>query len=148
MTVNEIKAGILESLDRVLGSEWSELPFVVNVEKNNFNSNNNRYGVLVQASFETDSVTKFVTVTQSFEVVLTKAYIDDGIGDQDRQEKSVELQDLVLTVYKDLINTKANRPAVVMNIDNISNSASEYLEESQVVIQRASFNVLYRCSLI
>lgn len=146
--VEEIKAGILQSLNTVLGSEWGELPFLVNVDRNNFSRNNNRYGVLTQASLETGSVTKYFTVLQTFEVVLTKAYIDDGVGDQDRQEKSVELQDRVLDVYKDLINTKANRPAYVMNITDLTLSSSEYLEESQVVIQRASFNILYRISLI
>jgi len=146
--INDLLAGIKTRVSTVLGSEFSELPFLIDVSQNNFNQNHNRYGVIPQASFETDSVTKYVTMEQVFQVVLTKAFIDDGISDADKQAKRTELQDLFLDIYKDLINTKAGVPSIVMNITDLNVEDAEYLDEEKVVVMKASINILYRFTLI
>jgi len=146
--VTDLLASIKSTVGTTLGVEYSEIPYVTDVSKNNFNSNHNRYGVQSLASNETDSVTKFVTMLQSFEVVLTKAYVDDGISDSDKQSKTVDAQDLVYDIYRDLVNTKAGLPAIVINITDLEMSNPEYLDEEKVVVIRASFNVLYRFTLI
>lgn len=146
--VTDLLASIKSAVGTTLGVEFSEIPYVADVSKNNFNNNNNRYGVQSLASNETDSVTKFVTMLQSFEVVLTKAYVDDGISDSDKQSKTVDAQDLVYDIYRDLVNTKAGVPAIVINITDLEMSDPEYLDKEKVVVIRASFNVLYRFTLI
>ena len=146
--VNDLLASITTSVGTTLGSEYAELPYKTDVSKNNFNTNNNRYGVLANASLQVDSVTRFVTMSQAYEVVLTKAYADDGISDDDKQAQTSDAQDLVYDIYKSLVNTKAGIPSVVINITDLSIEVPEYLTEEKVVVIRASFNVLYRFTLI
>lgn len=146
--INDLLESIKTRVSTVLGPDFRELPFVIDVSQNNFKQNHNRYGVVPAASFETDSVTKFVTMTHSFDMVLTKAYIDDGIGDSDKRAKRTQLQDLYLDIYKDLVNTKAGIPSIVMNITDLSIDDAVYLEDEKIVVMNASFNVLYRFTLI
>lgn len=146
--INDLTSSIKTSIATTLGVEYSELPFVIDVSKNNFNQNHNRYGVIPVASFETASVTKYVTMQQTYTMVLTKAYIDDGIGDADMQAKRTELQDLFIDIYKNLVNSKAGIPSIVMNITDLNVEDAVFLGDEKVVIMNASFNVLYRFTLI
>ena len=146
--VNDLLDSIKTRVASVLGSEYGELPYVIDVSQNNFNQNHNRYGVIPAASFESESVTKYVTMIQSYQLVLTKAFIEDGISDADKQAKRTELQDLVYDIYKDLVNTKAGIPSIVMNITDLQVEDATYLNEEKVVVINASFNVLYRFTLI
>jgi hypothetical protein len=148
MIINDITNGIKSTVQNTLGSEYSEMPYGLDVAKNNFNNNHNRYAVIPGASTETDSVTKFVTMSQSFEVVLSKAYIDDGISDAEKQQTAIDAKDLVFNIYKSLVNTKAGTPLQVINVTDLSIDSSEFIDEQKVVIIRASFNVLHRFTLI
>jgi len=85
---------------------------------------------------------------QRFEVVLTKAYVDNGISDTDKLSKSIELQDLQMDIYRALVQNKAGLPSVVMNITNLNIDEAVYLEDSKVVMVKSSFNILYRFNLI
>lgn len=145
---NDLLTGIKATVATTLGSEYAELPYATDISKNNFNSNHNRYGVLADSSSQADSVTKFVTMSQSYEVVLTKAFIDDGISDTDKQDQTTAAQDLVFDIYKDLVNTKAGMPSIVLNITDLNVEAPEYLDDEKVVVIRASINILYRFTLI
>ena len=69
-------------------------------------------------------------MSQTFTMVITKAYIDDGISDADSQDKQIELQDIVLDIYKDLYNTKDGVPSVFLNITDLSVADIEYSPES------------------
>lgn len=148
MIVNDILTGIKSTTASVLGSGYSELPYGLDVAKNNFNNNHNRYSVVPGASTETASVTKFVTMSQNFEIVLSKAYIDDGISDSDKQQAAIDAQDLVFDIYKSLVNTKAGVPSRVINITDLNINLPEFIDDQKVVIVRASFNVLNRFTLI
>jgi len=145
--VTDLTNGIKSTMATTLGAGYSELPYVIDIEKNNFNTNNNRYGVVIGPSFQTETVTRHVTMLQTFTMVITKAYIEDGISDADSQEKNKEAQDLVLDIYKDLYNTKAGVPSTFLNIVDLSVADVEYSEDSEYMVIRASFNILYRFSL-
>lgn len=148
MIVTDILNGVKLNMSTVLGASFNELPYVRNVEKNNFNTNHDRYGVQAKASFQTDTVTKTVTMFQTFEMVITKAYIEDGISDDDSRAKHLEIQDLYIDIYKSLVNNKASVPGTVLDVQDLTTQEPEYLEEEKVIVLRASVNVLYRFSLI
>ena len=148
MSVTSILNGIKGGMATTLGVEFSELPYVNDVEKNNFNSNHNRYGVTAKASFQAETVTKVITMDQTFEMVITKAYIEDGISDDDSRAKNLEIQDLYLDIFKTIYNTKAGDPASVLNVSSLTVAEPEYLIEEKVIVLRASINVLHRFSLI
>ena len=145
--ITDLTSGIESTMATTLGAAYSKLPYVNDITKNNFNANNNRYGVLVGSSSQSDTVTKHVTMSQSFTMVITKAYIDDGVSDTDSQSKQQEIQDLVLDVFKDLYNTKAGVPLIFLNITDLSVGEPEIVNESEFLAIRASFNILYRFSL-
>lgn len=148
MIITNIVAGISSRISTVLGAGYGKLPYITDVEKNNYVTNSDRYGVRALTATQTDSVTKNVTNLQSFEIVLTKAYYQSKLDDDAAQTATHELQDSILDIYKDLINTRAGVPATVLNLTDLIIIEPEYIEESKVVVIRANFNILYRFSLI
>lgn len=131
-----------------LGVGYSTLPFLEDVSKNNFRSNNNRYGVRALGASEVPGVTKNVHITQSFEVVLTKGYYESNLGDEKQTEAAYDNRENVLDIYKRLVNTRAGIPGTVLNIQNLVVSEPEYLVEEKVAVQRATMDITFRFSLI
>lgn len=146
--VRDVITGMLSEISLELGSGYEELPYMNDVSMNNFNANHNRYGVRGGALTETDTVTKVITVTQSFDVVLTKAYADDGISDENARSEWLDLQALMLDIYKRLINNKAGVPASIIDIQDLVWGEPQYISGEKVVALTASMNVRYRFSLI
>jgi hypothetical protein len=147
-TVRTIKEGIESVISSVLGPTYKKLTYVENVEKNNYNVNSNRYGVRALAGGEVPGVTKNVHIVQAFEIVLSKAYRESSLNDTEQSEKSLDNFNNILTIYKELVNTKASVPSSVLNITDLQLSEPEYIAESKVVIQRATMSITYRFSLI
>lgn len=147
-TVRTIKDSIEVQIQTTLGSEYRELAYVEDVEKNNYLGNSERYGVRALSAFEVPGVTRNVHITQSFEVVLTKAYLDSSLGDSEQVEKSLDNYKNMLCIYKELVNSKAGVPGEVLNITNLVMADPEYLVDSKVAVQRATMDITYRFSLI
>ena len=45
--ITDLVGGIKTTMGTTLGGSFSEIPYVIDISKNNFNQNNNRYGVVV-----------------------------------------------------------------------------------------------------
>jgi len=142
-----IRDGIETRVAAVAGGGYSKLAYVEQIEKNSFNTSNDRYGVRALGALQNPGVTRHTTFTQSFEVVLTKGYIQSSIDDTEQVEKSYDLRAIILDIYTDLVNTKAGVPAVVMNIFNLEFAEPEYLEEDKVVITRSTMDITFRLNL-
>lgn len=142
--VNAINSEILAEL----GSSYAVLPYLENVEKNNTNTNHDRYGTRALGASQLPGVTKYVTFTQSFEVVLTKGYAETSIDDNNQVSASLDNRANMLDIYKRLVNNKAGLPLVVLNVFGLDIDEPEYITESKVAIQRARMDVTYRFSLI
>jgi hypothetical protein len=123
---------------------YSELGYATDLKKNSFKGNFSRYGVLPLGSQEVSSVTRYVTLSQQFELILTDGFINTPMSDAQQQSKTIALQDLAFSVYKDLIATKCGAPATVIQVNSFQSSAPEYLTDDKVVIQKSTFNVTYR----
>lgn len=146
--MNDIRQSMETEALVVLGNSYQKLAYVENVQKNNFRTGNDRYGVRALDALQNPGVTKQVTLTQTFELILTKGYVDSAISDNNQVSKAYELRAKVLEIYKHFINTKAGIPGTVLNINGLNVSSPEYLEDDKLVIQRATMDVTFRYSLI
>ena len=131
-----------------LGASYKKLAYLEDIDKNSFRTNNDRYGVRALSSSEVDSVTKFVTFTQSFEVVLTKGYYESNLDDTEQIERSLDNRENMLCIYKRLVNNRGGLPSVILNIQNLILSEPEFLVDEKVAVQRATIDITYRFSLI
>lgn len=147
-SIRDIRDAMESEIAAELGASYKKLAYLNDVEKNSFRTNNDRYGVQALALGEGDSVTKFVTFTQSFEVVLTKGYHESNIDDTEQLERSLDNRENLLCIYKRLVNNRAGLPSIVLNIQNLQASEPEYLEDSKVAVQRATVDITFRFSLI
>lgn len=147
-SVRIIKEGIETISQAYLGASYKKLAYVNDVEKNNYNSNSNRFGVRALAGGEVPGVTKNVHLTQTFEIVLSKVYRESSLDDTEQSEKALDNFNNVLSIYKDLVNTKCGVPLTVLQVTNLQLSEPEYIVDSKVAIQRATMDITYRFSLI
>lgn len=147
-TMRDIRDAMETEIQAELGATYKKLAYVQDVVKNNFRTQNNRYGVRALAATESDGVTKSVRLTQSFEVVLTKGYFQSNVDDSEQIERALDNRENLLDIYKRLVNNKAGLPGTVLNITNLTVDEPEYLEDEKVVVQRATMDITYRFSLI
>ncbi len=147
--VATITASINTRTAAVLGSSYSELAFLNEIEKNNFKGANQRYGTqaLAISSAEEKGVLGSFTVDQVFEISLTDFYASEQTGDSDRINKGIALLDQALLIYKDLINNRAGSPSIVIKTGDVSTSDPEYLTEDNVVVIKMQVLVTYRKQL-
>lgn len=146
--VRDIKESIETVIQSTLGVNYKKLAYVNDVEKNNYNTNSDRFGVRVLSGTEVPGVTKNVHITQAFEIVFSKAYRESSLNDTEQSEKALDNFNNILTVYKELVNTKCGIPSLVLNVTNLVISEPEYLVDSKVAIQRTILTITYRFSLI
>jgi hypothetical protein len=146
--MRDIRDAMLTEIQAELGPSYKQLAYVEDVQKNSFRTSSERFGVRALLSSQVPGVTKFTTYTQSFEVVLTKGYTSSNIDDSEQVEKSFDNRENLLAIYKRLVNNKGGLPLVVLNIFNMVVSEPEFLLEDKVAVQRATFDVTYRLTLL
>lgn len=131
-----------------LGSSYKELAYLENIEKNSFRTNNDRYGCRALIATEIGGVNKSTTLSQSFEIVITKGYKESMISDSEQITKSYDTREQILGIYKNLINNRAGVPTSVMNVYGLIIEEPEYLEGEKVVVVRATMDITHRITLI
>jgi hypothetical protein len=146
--MRDIQEALSLEIETELGSTYKPLAYIENVEKNSFRTSNNRYGVRALLSNQVPGVTKNVTFIQRYQVVLTKGYVESNLDDDKQVQASFDLRELVLDIYKRVVNNRAGLPGTVLNIFNLTIEEPAYLQDDKVVIIRAEFDVTYRFSLI
>jgi len=145
--VSDITANLKTLMGTLLGVEYGELPHATVIEKNSFKNGSKKYGVLPKSLDEVDGVTCAVTADQNFDLILTDSYGGKSLNDTDKQEKTIALQELAFSVYKEIINTKAGTPAIVIHTKDLSVKDPEYLEENHIVVITATVTIKYRKQL-
>ena len=144
--VNDLVISLTSVCETFLGVTYSELKFKHEIEDNTFKGSNNKYGVIAQDITGTSGATRFVTVNQIFDINLTNSYITTVNGDSSKDNSRMILQDMSLDLYREILNTKAGSPSIVMNILDLSSEISE-LEEDKVIVNKLSFTIVYRKAL-
>lgn len=146
--MNDLVTSLEALVQNVAGASYKKLAYLENIEKNNYRTNKERYGVRALVSSEVPGVTKFVTYTQPFEIVLSKGYYQSNVDDSEQIQSGLDNRALILDIYKEAVNTKAGLPSVVMNITDLIIELPEYIEEEKVAVQRATMNITYRLTLL
>lgn len=130
----------------VLGSNYTELAYTNDLAKNSFTGNFKKYGLVVGSSEEISSVTRYVTLNQTFELILTDSFINTSMTDSNELAKGPVLQDLAFDIYRDLISTKAGSPSTVIMVSDFAVSSPETIQDKTVVI-KATIKVKYRVQI-
>lgn len=146
--IEDIKDAIVARLEVILPSGYQALAYQEDVFQNNWNQVPLGYGVRALEAAEVSGVNKVYTLSQTYEVILTERYLQSQVGDEKLREKSYDLREQGLVVYKDMVNNKAGLPGSVMNVSNLFIAEPEIDVESKVVVQRIEFIILHRISLI
>lgn len=146
--VRDIKNAMLSEIATELGASYKRLAYEEDVAKNSFRSSSQRYGVRQLDAFEIPGVTKYATFDQTFQVVLTKGYIQSNIDDSEQTETSLDLAELAHDIYVRMVKNKAGLPSSVINVKDLSMSEPEYLEDDKVTIIRANMIITYRNTLL
>ena len=146
--VTDLRNAMVSEVAAEVGAGWSELAYVNDPQKNNFRQSKQGYGVRALSAIQLPGVTKHVTFEQTFEVVLTKRYIQQAVGDGRARDEALSLQDEMLCIHKRLVNNKAGLPAQVMNVDALTMEDIEFLDDDKVAVLVAQVVIQYRISLI
>jgi hypothetical protein len=146
--MRNIRDALVSEIQAELGVNYKELAYLEDVTKNSFRTSSERFGVRPLASSEVSGVTKMPQFIQSFEIVISKQYTESNLDDSEQVEKSLDNRELVLLLYKRLVNNKGGLPLVILNIFDLNIAEPEYLEEDKVAIQRATMNIQYRINLL
>lgn len=142
--VEQINDGVTSEVASALGAGYSELSYLLDVQKNNFKTNTKRYGVRPLSGSTASGVTRQYTLDHSFQVILTHDYFSNPSNDQDQRDKTFLLFDKLDEIMKNLFINKAGLPSIILNIDSVSIAEPEYFDEEKVVVLRADFNIKYR----
>lgn len=150
--MNTIVRDIRDSLENILatelGSDYKKLAYVFEIEKNNWKQGANGYGVKPGFKQELPGVTKYATYNQTFEIIITKRYQSQSISDSKTMEDFLDMDEQIMAIYREILNTQAGLPGVVLNATNLTTDVPEILEEDNVVVIRATVDCLYRLTLI
>ena len=147
-SMRDIRDAMETEIASELGATYKKLAYLEDVDKNSFRTTQDRYGVRALGGLEVPGVTKNVHITQTFEVVLTKGYLDSNLDDIKQVERAYDNRENMLDIYKRMVNNKAGAPAIVLNITNLVVAEPEFNVEEKVAIQRATMDITYRFSLI
>lgn len=146
-TVNDIVEGLKTTALSVLGAGYSEMKYVEEPTQNTTRGNNDRYGVRHLGGVQLPGVTRYMTFSQTFEIILTKSYYQSSIGDSGARTAALELSGLMNDIYREVIRTRANAPGVVLHVDQLELSEPEYNETSKYTLLRGQLVVQWRINL-
>ncbi len=147
--IEDLVDSINTEVQGVLGVSFKPLQYVLNVERNSFRGNEDRYGVIHGEANQLPGVTRFATWNQSFTIVLTKGYVESSKDDLKARNANIELYGLMHTIHKQLIYSKAGLPSIVLHVPStIEIEEPEYDEEQKVTILRANIEIQYRYDLV
>ncbi len=144
--INNIKAGIETRIESIIPS-YTKLSYQLDISKNKFKGNSKGYAVIPSSATEVDSLLGSFTMDHTFNVTLTNSYNNGAasqIGDTLKAQRITEINDDLLTAYKDLVINKGSIDSNVLIINSLSIDEPEFLEDEKVISITFSFNVKYK----
>lgn len=143
--VEDINTALNGEVSAAIGVAYTALKNVLTVENNSFIHNDKKFGTKpLFARTSNVGIVGHYTLDQDFQVILTHSYKNNGVDDQDQRDKTFLLYDKMDEIFKRIYRKKVGLPATVLNIDNITMEAPEYIERHKVVVLRSSVTITYR----
>lgn len=143
----DVNNAIKTCIQTVMGTEYKEMAYNFDITPNTFKNLKTQYAVQAGEVEEISGVTKYLTFSQTFRVVLASDGSDSGLTDAGSVAASFELRQKMFELYVHLINTKAGLPSRVMNVTSLNMDTPEYLDDEKVTVLRGSFNIIFRLTL-
>lgn len=144
--INDIKAGIAARLAIAIPA-YTQLSYQVDVSKNKFKGNSKGFSINPRGASETDGLIGAFTMDHNFSITLTDSYNNGAksqIGDDLQASRITELNDDILTTYKDLIVNKSSIDASILVINGLEIGEADFLDEEKVITIEFSINVKYK----
>jgi len=140
--VADIFTSIQSKVAADLPSSYRKLRRVIDLDESDLKAAlNGGWGVRHGAAGPADGILKAVTLDQTFEVVLSKCFVDK-LDDDAKQDAVNELHTNFESIYCDLVNTKAGVPLNVLLVDQPSIADPEYFDATVALV--CSFVVKFR----
>lgn len=114
-------------------SSLTELEFVREIEKNDYRSVKDAYGVRRLGTESTEGVTRVYTVDQSYQVRLT-AQVVNRLSEDDIEASENTLYSRADDMIKRLVLRKAGNPAKVLVVNVTSMSEPQLLAEDVLLL--------------
>ena len=108
------------------------LDYTINIGKNDFNNNENRFGVNPLEAVPGLSITKAYTLAQNFEIVLTTGFINDH-DEKKQRAVTFTLYERMHNMFADLFQSKLGLAGTVLNVNEPSLSDMEYLKSTAIL---------------
>ncbi len=124
----------------------TELPFAVDISKNRFAGCANGFSLMPGQIEQAESVTRYITADQDFDLALTETFATTQVGDGAQRAAATTLFTRMEAVYTQMMANKAGAPTTVLLVSRLRVRAPEFLD-SNVAVLRATFSIKYRTAL-
>lgn len=138
-------SGILTSLNdqiaSILGSDWQELKYIYDPEKNDLKTQKKGYGVAIGASDTVSGTNKAVTYDHSYSVLLTQSF-GNRRNDENQRTAISTLLDAKEDLDKAIFQKKLNNSDVLV-VQDIGMDEPELIADG-VVLLRFNYIIKFR----
>ena len=125
----------------------ARLNYVVEVDKNDFEAQDLRYGVRSLGAESDDGPLRQLILNHDYEIILTEGYYNVDPDDIAQMATVDTLHDRMDEIAKQMENTKLGLSSIVHQSQLISMNEPEFLSDEKVTILRATFTIQYRSNL-
>lgn len=143
-TINDLTTSIKSRTAIVLGNDYSEAFYGIDLSKNVGQNSELVYSVLPQGVLDGDTVTRSVTYDHDFKIQISTNYINTPQNDAIQQQASIDLLQSAIDVYRDLVDKKCGLPSVCINVTDLDIDDPIHIETSKLIIIDMEFTVRYR----
>jgi len=141
LSLSSVLTSLNTQVSTILGSDWKELKYIYDPEKNDHRSQNNGFGVGFSGSATVPGTTKAVTYDSEIFVVLTSQFANRS-SDSSQREAISTLLDKKELLDVSIFQKKLNNSAVLL-VSEIGTEAPEIIGEG-VVMMRFSYTIKTR----
>lgn len=144
--INNIKAGIITRLGIALPT-YNQLSYQIDIGKNKFKGNAKGFAVHPRNASETEGLVGSFSMDHVFSITLTNSYNNGAasqLGDTLQSSRITEINDDILTTYKDLVNNKGSIDSSILLISDLDIEEAEFIEEEKVITIKFNINIKYK----
>lgn len=141
MSVSSVITSLYSQISSLLGSDWKELKYVYEPEKNDFRSQKQAYGVAFDGSNTVEGTTKAVTYDSAISVLLATTFNNRG-NDSSQRAAVGTLLDKKELLDKNIFQKKLNNSTVLL-VQEISTEPPELIADN-VILMRFNYIVKTR----
>lgn len=129
---------------------YRELSYVIDPAKNSFRGGKERYGIAPLGAVEVPGTTGFVTMDQTYKLILTNGYASTNVDDTLEVSRTLDLLSQMDVLQRHLIKVQAVKAVVtqatVIHVTDFTIEEPTYLDDNVVVLQ-ATLTIRYRKQL-